>query len=268
MRRVIIVLVGGVVGMGLLISTPPIHSLLFPRPLTANQRAILSRAEAGLRLFATKSPTAASFFRDARKDSWWSRTPIVFSAPAEVENRPAPYAVSVMSSNPMKLVAFYFHPTRAICFVEEACDSLGYLALGLTYAHELQHRRDFHRGLVTNRDVLNSQPAQLSEARSKLTELKILNEYTEGRWLTAVDNHRRMYRQQSARIRRRFPLGRRAFDTDIAWIREEFGQAGQIDRRSLRDYLLYTAKFREATANRALSTDDSLRVAAETFYAK
>lgn len=246
----------------------PLRTILFPPPLTENQRAILQRAEAGLHLFATKSPVAMDFYGEAKLASWWSRTPIIFSVPNEVANKPGPYAVSVISSNPMKLVAFYFHPTRAICFVESSCDSLGHLALGLTYAHELQHRQDYQRGLINNHDVFNEELARQSEARCKMVEQRILNEFTEGRWLTAVDYHRRLYYQQPAKIRRRYPLGRRAFDVDLAWIRKEFGQAGLVDLSAIRDHLLYGVKFREATAGLNISSDDSLRIAAEVFYGK
>lgn len=158
----------------------------------------------------------------------------------------------------MRLVAFYLHPARSVCFIEESCDSLGPLSLGLTYAHELQHRRDFRSGLIKNSDLPNSAAVVASEARAKLTEIVILAEYTEGRWRTAADGHVATYAREPARIRRHFKLGDRGFIQDGQWLQKEFGHLNRPERAMLLGHLLFAAKLSAAIKAHTAGTVDSV----------
>lgn len=267
MRKLIWLLIGGIMLLLIVITTTPLGRLLFPPPLSKNQRAILQRAEAGLNLYATKSVTAAGFAKEVREQSRWATSPMILPAPPDTGKGQA-FIVSVMSSNPMRLLAFYLHPTRAVCFIEETCDSLGPLSLGLTYAHELQHRRNFRSGFVTSADFPNSEAARFDEARAKLIENTILNEYTEGRWAKAIDLYRRRYWKEPLKVRRRLAFGERLFLEDANGLRTEFGHMGATDHRELVGHFLFAAKFRQATINKKLSPADSLRIAASLLPKK
>lgn len=255
MRRLVIV-AGAVFVLSCLGAVVAFWTTLFPPALTENQRAILRRAKVGLELYATKSPTATSFAREVREQSQWTTSPIVLPEPPTATRQN--FNVSVMSANPMRLVAFYLHPARSVCFIEESCDSLGPLALGLTYAHELQHRRDFRSGLIKNSDLPNSEAVAASEARAKLAEIVILVEYTEGRWRVAADNHVATYTREPARVRRHFKLGDRGFIQDGQWLEKEFGHLNRPERAMLLGHLLFTAKLSAAIKTRAGAMVDSV----------
>ncbi len=252
MRRIALVAgaIAVLIGLG---GVALVWTMLFPPTLTENQRAILRRARAGLELYSTTSPTAASFAREVREQSQWMTSPIVF--PAGKSTARKTFNVSVMSANPLDLMAFYLHPTESVCFIEASCDSLGPLALGLTYAHELQHRRDYHRGLITNQDVLNTDLVMATEARAKLVELTILAEYTNGRWTAAVKKYRERYSREPATRRRRFALGDRLFIQDDQWLRQEFGHLSCHDRAELVGQFLFAAKLQAAMPQNATPAD-------------
>lgn len=239
----------------------PLHLIVFPQPLTANQRAILRRANTGLAVFATKSPTANAYYQEATRLGRWSSCITVIPTPTDTFGRGKAFSVTVMSNKRLGLVAFYLYAAKSVCFIEPTCDSLSYWSLGLTYAHELSHRHDFERHLVGIGDVENSHAAQASEARAFYLEVTILQEYTAGRFGQAVDAHLKAYSKLPKHDRRRYQIHQMALLADNQWVHQEFGRCTPDDERSATYLIRIAAGIRKELGNQPASHADSINAA-------
>ncbi len=261
MRKMLWVAVCGFALVITMIAITPLRFVLFPQPLTSNQRAILSRANAGLEVLASKSTTANSFALEAKHFGSWTRFISVMPTTAISGTTKGAFSVTVMSSNPHGMIAFYLHPIHSVCFMEANCESLGFYPLGLTYAHELGHRRDFEQGLIKISDLPESRPVIESEARCKFIEAAILSEYTDDRFSQAVDRHLATYNKLAPLVRKKQTVDEFPFDVDVAWVKQEFGALSSNDDAQILNTLLFSAGVRQLLAKSKANHQDSLDAA-------
>lgn len=265
MRKWPWIIVGSIVVLAAVVALTPLRYVVFPKPLTANQQAILRRANAGLAVFATKSPTADRLYQESQRSGRWSRFMTLKPVKTLLGERGKDFSLTVMSSKTRDVVAFYLHPIRSVCFVEAKCESLGYLPLGLTYAHELGHRDDCMRGLITISDLPNGRALLESEARARILELTILQEFTAGRFSSAADQHLRSYRKLSPAKRRQFSVDKITLNEDNQWVQHEFGNLSPNDQSSMALYIAQAAGIRKRLAGRSTTMADSLEAVIQSM---
>lgn len=258
----------GLAGALLLASfTPSVWYLAFPPQMTTPQRRILEQAEVGLTMYATRSPCAKSFYLDARRLTRHAVfLPRVGTYPVG-QRAQAPITVAVHPESVLTTIATYDHQRDLVLFIEPRCDSLSHVALGLIYAHELRHRRDFRARVYRHEDHPRSDRWLTTELWARVTVLRILSEYTGARWDSAVVEHNRIYRRQTAAWRQHRPLGKARFHADERWLNQEFGHLTPDDVNYLIGYLQFDSALRLALPDSTVSPADSLRYNLATLRA-
>lgn len=238
---------------------PRIHYTIFRPRLTPTQQRILEQAEVGLSVYATRSVTARSLSAEARHLTRRAVfVPGVGAFPIG-KRTPAPISVAVHPEDVASTIASYNHRQDLVLFVEPKCDSLSHTTLGLIYGHELRHRRDYVAHIYRDGDAPMSEPRLTTELRARQTVLRILSEYTDARWDSAVVQHNRIYRRQSATWRRERPLSKAWFKTDEDWMRHEFGRLTPSDHSYLSAQFKFDGALRLALPDSAITSADSLR---------
>lgn len=246
----------GMVGSSLLM--PALRLRLFPPKLTEAQQQILNQAEAGLAMYATRSPTARAFLQYTRHQSF--RTAFMPGAGvARNDSASHPLAVTVFPDDHGSTIASY-STDDIIGFVESKCAKMSHVGLGLIYPHELQHRIDFKNKRYARGDPLSSMPRLETEVRARMASLTILSEYTQGRWDMIVAKHNAMYRRLKPAVRKqkRFANGRYLFKDDVDAIMTELGRLEDADRSYLVQLLYYESGYQLWVDGKDPNPEDSL----------
>lgn len=266
-RTIALSLSGLVVALLIVVRATPLRLYIIKPKLTATQQTILDQADAGLRIYATRSQTARSLYRDARV---LTRRAVFVPGAGAFPLQPgtnAPVTVAVTPIDHNSLIASYNCQDDIVLFVESTSRDMSHLTLGLVYGHELQHRRDFRDGIYRAGDTLRSAPRWTTELRARQAGLRMLSEFTAGRWDSAVTHHMAICRSQSTTWQRQRPHGKARFMDDENWLRQEFGRLPEADLGYLLQQLQFDAALRLGLPDTTVSSADTLRSNLRTITA-
>lgn len=257
MRKVLLIVLGAATSLALVFRYTPLRYYVVPPKLTPTQRAILDRAQAGLTVYATNSPTARGFLHDANRYARWSVfVPGVGVFDAD-SNQARPLAVAVHPHDVATTIASYAHEPDRILFVEPKCSLMSHVTLGLIFAHELQHRRDYFQRVYTSDDSARSRSRMMTELNARRAVLRILSEFTDGRWDSVVTLHNDQYRRFSRASRREHPFGKITLVSDRRWIAQEFGRLAPPDSDYLNSMIQFDGALRLSLPDSAISAQDT-----------